>query len=85
MGKLKVVTLIKGESVIGELMETNGNMVKLKERDGDTIARVTVTESVVDTIEEECSEGDIIEIKRNGSDFEIFTHDEFPEEKEKGK
>lgn len=82
MGKLKVVELKIGESIIGELLDTSADVVKLKERDGETVSRVTVTTEVVETIDEEVETDDVIEIKRVGkSSFEIYTHDEWPEEK----
>lgn len=86
MGRIKVADLKIGESVIGELIDTQADMVKLKERDGETIARVSVPENIVEAIDEEFETDEIVEIVRKGkTSYEIFRHDDFPKEKEEGK
>jgi len=85
VGKLKVVNLSKGESVIGTLEDTGNGMAKLTDRDGETILRISLPDNVIETLDEEVNSGEIVEIVKTGNSFEIFTHDEFPKEREQSK
>lgn len=81
MAKLRVISkLANGESIIGEFVSLEGNTVKLTDKNGDTI-RFTVVDAIAETIDDEINEGDIMELKALKSSFEIFVHDEWPEEK----
>lgn len=86
MGKVRVLEKLRdGESIVGELIDTGSGTVKLKMRDGETVARVSLPENVIETIDDEIEEDDIIEIVRVGSSFEISKLDEWPKEEKAGK